>query len=170
MKRSSWIVLGAAAIILAVSTAFYLSLANRQAPPLTPRVVAGLVDEGKRALERRDPDAIMELMTPEARVLGRRLEPMRAIIRRAFDELQTPLTVKTGKVALKSEGGEHTATFAMEIGQQTSGMTAVYYPGLRVHLHLQKVRTPHWLGLFTVEEWRISQFDCEPPIEASYTG
>lgn len=170
MKRSSWMALGAAGIVLAASTAFYLSVVNRTAPALTTRVVAGLIEKGKQALDRGDVDGIMQLMTPDARVIGRRPESIRNLIRKALNEVQTPLQAKTGRITLKSEGGEHIATFDLEIGQETGEMKAVYFPSLRVRLHLQRVRTPQWLGLYTVEEWRIAQFDCEPTIDTTFGG
>lgn len=167
MRRTSWIFLIAALLMLAATLGFYLQSASTPAPPLTGAVVQKLIDEGKDAVNRRDAQGVMNLMAPDAKVIGRPLDRVGQLISQAFKQMDGPLGIRTSKPELRMENGVQTASFELDIGEENDKMTAVYFPALRARVRFARVHVSHWLGLYSTEEWRISVFDCDPPFDLS---
>jgi len=165
MQRSSWAFLGAAALILALVVVFYTQPFSSSAPPLTPAEVTRIIERGQRALDQHDSDAIMDLMTPDAHILGRRIDDLKPSLDIALQEIHGRLTITTRRIAVTPDRSAATVTFKLDIGQQTDKMNAVYYPNLGVTLRLIKVREARWLGLASTETWKVSEMATNPVID-----
>ncbi len=165
MRRSSWVLLGLAGLILVFSVLLYAHAGTYPAPPMNNQTASRIIDKGRAALERRDVDAIMDLMAPTARVLDRRPDELRTLLTRAMEEVQGHLDVTVRNLMARQEQSRAVATFDMDIGQKS--LNAVYYPNLHVRLILDRVPISHWLGLFTTEEWKIAEVTTDPPFETT---
>src|SRR5579862_9659816 len=87
MRRSSWAILGLASLIFVAAIALYRIPVPVSPPPMTPTLATAILERGKAALERRDTEAILNLMAPNATILGVSPAQMRTILNRAMEEL-----------------------------------------------------------------------------------
>ncbi len=167
MRRSSWIMLILAAVVMAACIGLYARAGTYADPPLTTQLASKMIERGESALERHDVNGIMDLMAPNAKILGRNTEETRTLIGNAFQEIQGHLEVTTRNLQARQQGDHGEADFDMDIGQKTSAMKAVYYPNVHVRLTFERLPISHWMGLFTTMEWKISDMTTDPPIETA---
>jgi hypothetical protein len=165
MRRSSVVVLIMAGLLLAAMAFLYVRSFDTIAPPMSVQVATDLLNRGKAALERRDVEGIMELTAPDARLLGRSPEQMRTILNQAMAELgREHLTITWSDVSARQTDNTAYVSFNLQVGQKTAGFDATYYNS-RIRLELQKVRIPHWFGLYSTEEWRVSLADSDRSLD-----
>lgn len=157
MRRSSKVVLALALALLLALGFLYVRSLDTDAPPLTPRVASQLLERGERAFEHRSVEGIMELVAPRARLFGRNPDQLRLVLARAFQEMgPNRITADRRNLIVEPMGDTGTASFDVRIGERGGGADVLYYD-LHVSLDLVKVRVPHWLGLYTTEEWKVSR-------------
>ena len=124
-----------------------------------------LIARGRRALERRDGDAILGMMSPEARILGRNMDDLRQILPQSIAEVRGSLTVATRNLRTKQTGVTAEMTFDIDIGQSTKGMSATYFMNHHFTVKLEKRRSTHLLGLYRTEDWLVTEIISDPKIE-----
>ena len=164
MRRSSWIALVLAVVLLLTAGALYRISSAQPAPPMTRRLGVEMLERGKRAVETSDADALMALFTDDAMILGRRPDDFRKVIEKAFSELKGNFRVETSHVEVETGSANAEIRFVMDLGQRDERMDAVYFPQVRMRAKLVKALTPRWLGLFHVEEWRVIELTSDPQI------
>ena len=164
MRRSSWIVLLTAGILLLITTVLYSLTYAERAPAMSQAVAAQLVDTGRRAVERNDLNTFFNLFTEDAKVLGRSREDARAEIGKAMTELRGNFTLNIRNLEVRPEGRSAQLTFTMDVGQKDERMDVVYYPDLLMRARLEKVRFPRWWGLFESERWMVTELESDPAI------
>src|SRR5579871_5348754 len=132
MRRSSCVVLIVAVVLLGVAGLLYLRGLDTQAGPMTPQAASAFLQRGKKATEERDVEGIMDLISPNARILGQTPEQMRALLSRSMRELGSGhFTVVINGVEAKQEGGKAYISFDMDLDQHTSAADTHYY-----HAHI----------------------------------
>lgn len=165
MRRSSKIALSLAALLLLAMCLVYLRTLDTTAPVMTLQVAQRLLEQGKAALERRDTEGILALMAPQARVLGQSVERMRTVLNQAMRELgSSHLTVTWSQLSARQQGNMAYLSFDMEVHQKEALFDARYYR-THVNLELTKVRTTHWLGLYTTEDWKIVKLESSETLD-----
>ena len=88
MRRTSWLYLTIGVAILAsCSLIFVAQPFHSAAPPMTNAVAEQIIDQGRRGLKDGDTGAIMDLMAPDAHLLGRSVDEIRPAIRTALGEI-----------------------------------------------------------------------------------
>ncbi|MGC8667622.1 MAG: hypothetical protein ACP5VE_05860 [Chthonomonadales bacterium] len=165
MHRSSRIALTIGLLSLAAALLLYSAPARMHAPPLSAGVALRIVNTGADALRRRDVEGVMRLFTPTARILGADADRMREILRFSFPQMRGPLDISVRNLRVQSIGGKGEVSFHMDVGEHTPRMDAVYFPNLAVKMTLVKTRSARWLGLTTVDEWKVAEITLTPPIE-----
>src|SRR5437870_2427828 len=121
MRRSSWLYLTIGVGILACCVLiFFLQPFQSAAPPMTNAVAEKIIEQGRRGLKNGDTRAIMDLMAPDARLLGKPLDEIRPALNTAISEVGAGgLTIKYGNLGVQQNGSRATVTFNMDVGQQT---------------------------------------------------
>jgi len=71
VRRSSWIILFSAAILLLITTVLYSLTYAERAPGMSSAVAEEMVTSGRKAIERSDLNSFFDLFTEDAMVLGR---------------------------------------------------------------------------------------------------
>jgi len=165
MRRSSRIVLLLALAVLAAALVLYLRTFNSTAPRMTAEEAAHYIARGKAAVERGDADAIMEMISPEARILGRNTEDMRKILGTALSQIRGHLSVKTRNLRFKQSRSTAELTFDLDLVQDMSGVSATYFLNHHFTVKLEKTPATHILGLYRTEEWLIIEIISDPKIE-----
>lgn len=165
MRRSSKIALSLAALLLLAMFLVYLRTLDTTAPVMTLQVAQRLLEQGKAALERRDTEGILALMAPQARLLGQSVERMRTVLNQAMRELgSSHLTVTWSQLSARQQGNAAYLSFDLEVHQKEALYDARYYR-TQVNLELTKVRTTHWLGLYTTEDWKIVKLESSETLD-----
>jgi hypothetical protein len=124
------------------------------------------IERGKAALERRDVNAIMNVMSPQARILGMNTDDMRQIITGAVGQVHGHLTPVTKNVAARQTANTAEISFDMDLNQKTPEMDAVYFMNYHFTVRLEKAWSSHLLGLYRTEDWLITSLESNPHIEA----
>ncbi len=164
MRRSSWIILLSAGTLLVIATVLYSLTYAERAPAMSQAVAAELLETGRRAVERSDVNALFDLFTEDATVLGRTRADARAEIAKAMSEMRGDFSISIRNLEVRPEGRSAQVTFTMDVGQKDDRMDVVYYPDLRVRARIAKIRIPRWWGLFEAEKWQITELESDPPI------
>lgn len=167
MRRSSCIVLTLAGILFVAAALLYASSFNTTAPPIDDRVAEALIERGKRALEDRDTEGIMDLMGPTAVILEHKPDEIRDALHQTMRELRGHLTVNVKNISARQDGAAAFVKFDMDVKEKTDRMDATYYPNLHMRIKLEKIKSSHWLGLFSTEEWKIVQVDCDTNLDVT---
>ena len=165
MRRSSCIVLCIAFVFLIAATFLYMRSFNSTAPPMTDAEASRIIARGNRSLERKDVRAIVDMMSPDAKILNRSLPEVEEFIRTAVGQVNGHLSVAPRNIHAHPAGAQADFTFDMDVGQKSQKLDAVYFPNIHVTVQLEKRRTTHWLGLVSKEEWKITQVDTVPVID-----
>jgi ketosteroid isomerase-like protein len=161
MRRSSIVALAVACLILALGVLMWSLTSVRAAPPLTPRLAGAMLERGKQSIERKDVDAIMALFTEDARILQRTPSQIRGILEQTMKELgDGSLTVTYSRLDVKPTHDGALVSVSLDVSQRFANADASYYRP-RLRLVMRKERKSRFLGLLTVEEWRISQLDSD---------
>jgi hypothetical protein len=165
MRRSSCIISFAAILTLSALLVLFFQPFSISAPPMSNAVAQNFISRGQDALRRHDADGIMDVMAPDARILGRRAEDVRPLLQSALHEVQGHLSLSTRNLTTTQDRDRATVKFVMDVGQKTTEMDAVYYGNMHVTLQLEKVRVARFMGLMYAEEWRVADIQTDPPIE-----
>jgi hypothetical protein len=126
---------------------------------------ARFIARGKAAVERGDTDAIMDMMSPQAQILGRNTEDMRKILGIALSQIHGHLNVKTRNLHFKQSRSTAELTFDVDIDQDTSGVSATYFLDHHFTVKLERTISAHLLGLYRTEDWLIIELNSSPPID-----
>src|SRR5207249_501541 len=87
MRRSSWVAVITAVLLLAALAAVLVLAVPPAAPRMSQEEASRLIGQGVRALERRDTGAIMDLFTADAKILDHKAEEVRPLVARAVSEI-----------------------------------------------------------------------------------
>lgn len=131
---------------------------------MTPAVAKALVAKAQQAVESKDTNGLLSMFSDDADIMKRNPGEFREIVDTAFSEIQGTFNMDVRAVNLDFAGGGARITFIMDLGQKNARMDAVYFPNTRIIAHLEKARTPRWLGLYEVEEWKVKRLEADPPI------
>ena len=164
MRRSSWIILLTAGSLLVIATVLYSLTYSERAPAMSQAVATELAEAGRRAVERGDVNALFDLFTKDATVLGRTRADAYVEIAKAMSEMRGNFSINIRNLEVRREGRSAQATFTMDVGQKDDRMDVVYYPDLRMRARIAKIRTPRWWGLFEAESWKVTEIESDPPI------
>lgn len=165
MRRSSRIALAMALLLIGVVGFILLRVGDSRAAEMTPETLSQLLQRGKEALEHRDAGGILSLFAPEAQIMGQPPDRLRAALDRTMAELgDGNLTVTLTKPDVRTQTGKAHATFFMDVNGKVQGVNVHYYHS-RITLTLEKVHVSHWFDLYRTEEWKISHFESEPPLD-----
>jgi hypothetical protein len=165
MRRSSCIVLCLALVFLLGAAFFSMRSFSTTAPRMTKAEASRIIDTGRQALERKDSGEIMDLMSPNARIVNRSLGDVQGFIETALRQVKGKLSIVARNIQAHQTGIQADITFDMDVIQKTSKLDAVYFPNLHVTVQLEKRKSDRWLGLFSTEQWKIIQVDTIPVIE-----
>ncbi len=165
MRRSSRIVLLLAVVVLVTALVLYLRISNSTAPRMTAEEAARFIARGKVAVEQGDTDAIMNMMSPQARILGRNTDDMRTILGSALSQIRGHLNVKTRNLHFKQSRSTAELTFDLDLVQDTKGVSATYFLDHHFTVKLERTTSTHLLGLYHNEDWLIIELTSDPPIE-----
>ena len=165
MRRSSWIALVIAAVLVVALGILFRRWSDTAAPAMSPQVVKAIVERGRAAAERKDVGGMMDLFSPNAHVLDIDPERLRPLIEKAMEELgPSHLSLKLNGLTSRSQNGRGYASLDVDIDEKLKGANAHYY-----HLHLtmtlERVRESRLFGLLPSEEWKITRLDSEPSFE-----
>jgi hypothetical protein len=165
MRRSSWITLALATIILAAIGALFVTSAGSKAPPMTASIANDIIKRGTRALAAGDVEGIMDLIAPNARILDKSPDYMRAVLERTVKELgDTKLQIRCGPPTIKEQRGVAYVSFDMDVGERRGNVDIQYFH-TRLDLQLKRVRAPRMMGAQWAEEWRIIRLDSSQSLD-----
>ena len=164
MRRTSWIVLALAGILMLTAGALYNLSNSEPAPPFTREMGLEIVERGKLAVERSDSGALMALFTDDAMILGRKRSNFRALIDKTFAELTGNFRMEIRDIKVEAGSANAEVRFVVDIGQRDDRMDAIYFPRVRMRAKLVKALIPKWLGLFYEEEWKVIDLTSDPQI------
>lgn len=166
LRRSSWLVLITAVVLLTVAALLYVHSFNTTAPPMSQRVVESILERGRSAVERHDVGEIMDLMSPNARIMGMNPDQLRIMLNRSMKELGPgSLLISWKNLVVRPLHDSAEASLDLSIGQKTNSADIQYYD-THVDLQLEKVQTSHWFGLFHSEDWKILTATSDRAMEA----
>ncbi len=92
MRRSSSIVLCLAFVFLLSAAYLYLRTFNSTAPPMTDAEAMRIIARGSKSLERKDVGAIVDMMSPDAKILNRSLAEVEGFTRTAVAQVSGHLS------------------------------------------------------------------------------
>jgi ketosteroid isomerase-like protein len=168
VRRSSKIILTAAIILLVSVVAMTLLYRDVSAPVMNPSEAEKLLKRGVSALERGDVDAVMELFATDASIFKKRPDQLRRALARSLNEIDKSRFVVTWKdlsVIQRGQGAVIQATISL--GEQSNEMNSIYYNDVRIRVTLEKVRSSEWFGLYSLEQWKITDLTSDVEIEIS---
>lgn len=160
MRRSSWVMVGVALLMLILASIPFVRAKDAAAPPFTAEVMTDILERGRRALEKRDTAALLAMLHPDARLLNRSPDQIRIHLNRMMRELgESHLRIRWSNLSIRPR--DSSASFDLHISERTPRMEAHYYPNLNLRVRLQKHRTSYLFGLFSVEEWRVIHVESD---------
>jgi hypothetical protein len=162
MRRSSWIALCGAGLMLALFALPIGQPVHSQPSQMSAEIAARLIRDAREALERGDAGGIVRLVSPSARLFGQTQNDLQDLLSPMLDQVVGHFSVATRDLSIRQDGRFASISFVMDIGQSTDVMEAVYCPNVRVDLRLERVRTQGWLGLSSAYEWKIIEATSVP--------
>lgn len=165
MRRSSIFILALAFAFLILAGILYWQSSNTALSRITSKEASKIIGRGRLALERKDAGEIMNMMAPDAKILGKGVSDVQGYIETAMRQLDGNLTISARNVEAHQNGNRAEFAFDMDVIQKSSKIDAVYFPNLHVTVALEKRKTNRWLGLLPVEEWKITAVDTVPLID-----
>jgi ketosteroid isomerase-like protein len=117
---------------------------------------------GQALLAAGDTNGLLDLFTPDSRVLGSTPDKLRAAISAAMQELNgRRLTAEVRNITVKQENDSAFLTLDLDLNEKQKA-AAIHYFTSHLNLTLKKVPASHWLGLYHTADWKISQLDADP--------
>lgn len=168
MRRSSLIILIVAIILLVSVVVMTLLYRDATAPVMNPAEAEKFLKRGVSALERGDVDAVMELFATDATIFKKRPDQLRRALTRSLNEIDRSRFIVTWKdlsVVQQGQGAVIQATISL--GEQSNEMNSTYYNDVRIRVTLEKVRSSEWFGLYSLEQWKITDLTGDLEIEIS---
>lgn len=163
MRRSSRIALLSAVILLGCLGIVFLAPQDRNTAQMNSTTADAFLHSGRQMLEAGDSNGIIDLFTPDSRVLGATPERLKSAVMAAVQEMNgRPLTAVFRNVSVKTDNGGAYLTFDLDIDENQKGAVIHYFTS-HVNLTLKKAETPHLFGLYRTTDWKISQLDADPP-------
>src|SRR4051794_8569659 len=104
MRRSSCIILCIALVFLLSAAFLYMRSFNSIAPPMTDAEAARIIARGSKALEQKDVSFIVDMMSPDAKILNRSLPEVEGFTQRAVGQVGGHLTVTARNVRAHAAG------------------------------------------------------------------
>lgn len=163
MRRSSKILLAIAGLLLVSIALLYLAPGEKTLPTMTPALAESIMWRGAEAVKRKDVNALMNLMAPNAIILERKADDIRRVIEESLGDVPGELHVKVSNVSVTQDKQTVIATCDAEIGQTTPEMDASYFRvGLTVRFEPQ--HATHWFGLYSTKTWKIASVVSDNPL------
>jgi ketosteroid isomerase-like protein len=154
-----------ACLLLIVAGLLVLHSRDKKAPPMSQAYATEFLQRGVTAFQRQDVDGVMALMSPKAKILDRTEEQLRPPINQAMKEVgSNNLTAKCTRVEAQQQGDRATVSFDLEIGQHTKNSDITFYR-TRMHALLEKQRESHWMGLYSEEDWKITNLTSDSSLD-----
>lgn len=124
-----------------------------------------LIADGRAAMERRDVDSIMALMSPKAMVFGQDVDGLRKLLQGAVNQVHGKLIFDSRNVQIQQMGDTAELTFDIDLKQNSNEMSAVYFKNHHFTVRLERITTSRLFGLYKTSEWLVTNIESEPPIE-----
>lgn len=163
MRRSSKMLLAVAGLLLVGIGLLYLAPGETTLPPMTPALAESIMRRGAEAVKRKDVNALMNLMTPNAVILERKADDIRRVIEESLSDVPGELDVKVSNVSVTQDKQTVIATCDADIGQTTPKMDVSYFRvGLTVRF--EPHGATHWFGLYSTKAWKIASVASDNPL------
>jgi hypothetical protein len=163
MRRSSCVTLVAASCLVTALGVLMLSSKTSGPERMDLHAAETFLKSGQQMLAAGDTNGIMDLFSPDARVLGAQTEDIRTALMTAVQEMNgRPLKAVIRNLSAKPGTDSAFLTFDIDLDEQQKGATIHYFTS-HVNLTLKKMQTSHWYGLYRTTDWKITQLDAEPP-------
>lgn len=168
MRKSSWIGLGACAVLLAlVGMAYRMSRAEPET--LTRARAEAILLQMQDAVRHKRVDTILERITlppGETRIANLTPDQLRLLLARAFREAGK-LRADCANVTFDPIGADYLLAFDLTVFNELPGMVAEDYRG-RVTLRLRRMPVPRAFGLLSADQWQIVAADSTGPDLAAF--
>jgi ketosteroid isomerase-like protein len=166
VRRSSLIILAAALFLLVSVVVMTLLYRDVTAPVMTSTEAETFLKRGVNALERGDVDAVMELFTADASIFKRRPDQLRRALARSLNEIESSRFRVTWKdLSVIQRGQEAVIQVTISLGEQSNEMHSTYYNDIKLRATLEKVRSSELFGMYTLEQWKITNLTSDVEIE-----
>ena len=167
MKKSSWIAISVALLLLAALGGLY-SVTQKPAPGFNQEHITSLLNSMKSAVERKDVRSIMGYMdeSPETRVSRLNSDQTRLFLSRAFQQTGH-LNADYKNLQIHPSEMDPIAEFDLEVKHSLPEADGTDYSG-HIIFHMKQVEIPHLFGLYHTKDWRISRAEVSGPDLANY--
>ena len=167
MKKSSWIVLAACAVLSCLLG--FIFVQSRKAPPeMTTERFTSMLDAMKHAVETK---SVTKLMTyvdsgSDTKVSSLNHDQLRLLLSRAFNQSEQ-FVAEYSNVSVRPGADESVAEFNLRVSQRLKeGLAEDYHGHITLTLKLEDV--PHLLGIYHTREWTIVRGVTDGPDLAGY--
>ncbi|MER3474750.1 MAG: hypothetical protein C4335_12135 [Armatimonadota bacterium] len=150
MKRSTWLAIAGAGLLLAVLLVLW-RVASTPAPPEDQQVRQRL-EEIRLAVERRDLNAIMDAISNDFEAFGYSPDRLRLEIASAFRRGVKP-HVRYTNPSINVIGKEATVNLRVEVWWEDRGLVSRHEP-TDIQVYLRKEPARKWL-VIPDEKWRV---------------
>jgi len=165
MKRSSKAAISVAAVLLAAICLLVSFGGDSSAGPMTADRARTLIARASDMLTRKDANGIIALMAPNARILNRSPEQMRAILQDALQQMGShKFTVVTRNLRVQPAGLTAIIMLDMDLDERELGANIHYYTA-HLTVSVEKVQTSRWLGLSRSDDWRITDVQSDSSLD-----
>ena len=158
MRKSSWIILGICAALIA-GLVYAYATAGPPAGPMTRPQAVDMLHTLQKGVAQKHVGLITGCISPAPDVVIANLHPeqLRYLLVRAFRN-SGKLHAECNNISFTSTDQDATVGFDLLIQDIDSGMIADDYTG-RVTLRLRRVDVSHLLGLYHTKEWLVVSAD-----------
>lgn len=160
MRTSSKIMLAACAALLLFLLTVYLPRRNASRPDITEQDARTMLTDLADAFERKSVSDVLSFAAPDAKVAGRELTQIRALLQRGFQYVKNP-HVAFQDVRYTRSGETVSLRFTATLVDQApgSGGSETIY-SQPVGCTVQRITVPQLAGLLTTYDWKITDVDA----------
>jgi hypothetical protein len=134
---------------------------------MTSAYAGGYLDNAEKLAEAHNVTGLMNLIDDNARIIDKDKEQTRFLLIRAFRNAGAdPITLSWKNLNVTRNNDTAILNFDLDVGQNMNGIT-VNWAHSHFDMILQKTNVPHWLGLYTTQEWKIIKADTDLPLDQS---
>jgi len=159
MRRSSIIILGVCLFILVFLAMVYIPLRGQSKPEMTQEDAVKMLNDLGDAFQRESSSAVLSFASPDAKVAGRDLDNIRALLNQAFRAMKNP-KVEWENVAFTHEGAEVHITAKVTVKDLGEGSAGSVPYSANMGFKLERRAEPHLFGLVQVYTWKIVDVDA----------
>jgi hypothetical protein len=161
VRRSSKIILAICGFILAFLISIYAPILYASKPEYTEKDAHEMLAKMVRAFEGESVEGVLSFVAPDAKVAGRDLERIRALLHQAFRYIRNG-HVQYSKLFFSRSGETVTLRFDVHVVDlppgSTDGGETLY--SQTTGFTVKRIPSNHLLGLLTTYDWKITNVDA----------